>query len=139
MVICRLPHPATRKNMLIVAASLTFFIGIIHSYLGEQYILMRLFRRENIPRLFGSDAFTKGTLRFAWHITTIAWWGFGLTLLFLAGDLENIKTNILYVISFVFLASGLMSAGFTKGKHLSWAIFFLIAGLSMYAALRSKL
>ncbi|MBA7630226.1 MAG: hypothetical protein GH143_08270 [Calditrichaeota bacterium] len=49
---------------LIVGAVLTFAIGLAHSYLGERYILIRLFRRSNLPQLFGSDDFTKRTLRF---------------------------------------------------------------------------
>ena len=55
----------------IAAAVLVVGIGIAHSWLGERYILMRLFRRQNMPHLLGSDDFTKRTLRFAWHITTL--------------------------------------------------------------------
>lgn len=50
-------------------------LGAAHSVLGERYILMRLFRRADLPHLFGSDDFTKRTLRFAWHLTTVAWSG----------------------------------------------------------------
>jgi len=32
--------------VLLVAAILTFAIGLVHSYLGEKYILIRLFRRK---------------------------------------------------------------------------------------------
>ena len=120
--------------MLEFAAGLTFLIGLAHSVLGERYILVRLFRRDNLPKLLGSDLFTKGTLRFAWHLTTIAWWGFAVILVALSDDSTNMKTAVLYIISVVFFVSGLMSAGFTRLKHLSWTIFFLIAGLSAYAA-----
>ena len=55
------------------AATLAVGVGLAHSYLGERYILTRLFRRTPLPPLFGSDTFTRRTLRFAWHITTVAW------------------------------------------------------------------
>ena len=63
------------KIGLLVAATLLAVTAAAHSVLGERYILVRLFRRDDLPRLFGSDAFTKRTLRFAWHLTTIAWFG----------------------------------------------------------------
>jgi len=43
----------------VTAAVLALAIGLAHSWLGERYILIRLFRRQNIPHLFGSDDFTK--------------------------------------------------------------------------------
>jgi hypothetical protein len=38
---------------------LSFAVGLAHSCLGERAILIRLFRRPNLPRLFGSDVFTR--------------------------------------------------------------------------------
>lgn len=66
--------------LLEIAAFLAFAVGLVHSVLGERYILMRLFRRDDLPKLFGGTAFTIRTLRFAWHITTVAWWGFAMVL-----------------------------------------------------------
>lgn len=39
--------------------------------------LVRLFRRADLPHLFGSDLFTRRTLRLAWHLTSVARLGFG--------------------------------------------------------------
>ena len=66
--------------MLLIGTILLLIIGLIHSYLGEKYLLIRLFRRDNLPKLLGSDWFTKRVLRFAWHLTTLAWWGFSAIL-----------------------------------------------------------
>lgn len=120
--------------MIEIAAILCFVVGLIHSVLGERYILIRLFRRDNIPHLFGSDYFTKGTLRFVWHITTFAWWGFGYLLWLISTSQDISSQTVLYVISAVSLFSGIFSFGFTKGKHLSWLVFLAIAGLTYYAA-----
>ncbi|HSC80175.1 MAG TPA: hypothetical protein VLC08_07470, partial [Chitinolyticbacter sp.] len=69
---------------LYLAALLAGLLGLAHSVLGECYILIRLFRRQDLPKLFGSQDFTLRTLRFAWHLTTLAWWGFAALLLALA-------------------------------------------------------
>lgn len=121
--------------MLLIAAVLCFVVGMIHSILGERYILIRLFRRDNIPHLFGSDYFTKGTLRFVWHITTFAWWGFAYLLWQLSADQEITTITVLYTVSTVSLFSGIFSFGFTKGKHLSWVVFLVISGLTYYVAI----
>lgn len=120
--------------MLQTAAVLLFLIGIIHSILGERYILIRLFRHNKVPHLFGSDFFTKGTLRFAWHMTTIAWWGFAWLLLAVASG-SDIQQAVLQTVSVVFLLTGMLSFGFTKGRHISWLVFWSVAGLAYYTSL----
>lgn len=110
--------------MLLVGSFLLLFIGFIHSYLGEKYILIRLFKRDDLPRLLGSDWFTKRILRFAWHLTTIAWWGFSVILYLLSNPSDNFRSEILTTIAVVFAISGVVSLLFTRGKHLSWLFFF---------------
>ncbi len=123
--------------MLIIGTILLLIIGIIHSYLGEKYILIRLFRREDLPKLLGSDWFTKRVLRFAWHLTTLAWWGFAAILYVLSTPSVNIHSEILIIITVVFALSGLTSLLFSRGKHLSWLFFFAIAAISYYGATHS--
>lgn len=109
--------------MLFLASLLLIICGFTHSYLGEKYILSRLFQRDNLPHLLGSDEFTKGTLRFAWHITSLAWFGFALILSF-----TDAPSNVvLKTIGIVFLLSAVLSAYYTKGKHLSWLFFSIIS------------
>lgn len=116
--------------MLLFASIILIACGLIHSYLGERYILIRLFKRDNIPYLFGSDEFTKGTLRFCWHITSVAWFGFAILL----ANKSHTNGFVLYVISAVFFLSSLFSAYFTKGKHLSWIAFFIVSIIVYFSA-----
>tara|TARA_B110000003_G_C16332595_1_gene411456 strand:- start:27 stop:404 length:378 start_codon:yes stop_codon:yes gene_type:complete len=120
--------------MLVTGAFLAIFIGLVHSFLGERFILTPLFKGE-LPKLLGSDWFTKRVIRFAWHLTTVAWWGFAGILFILSSPGEYIQKQILIVIAVVFLVSGMLSALFTKGKHISWITFWLISGLSFYVAI----
>ena len=111
-----------------VASALAVAIGAAHSYLGERYILIRLFRHADLPRLFGSDLFTRRTLRFAWHLTTLAWWGFGALLLVAARAAGPVSRSALgTVVAGTFLASALLTLVGSRGKHLAWLVFVGIA------------
>lgn len=115
--------------MVLVASVILMIIAIVHSYLGEKYILMRLFKRDNIPHLFGSDYFTKGTLRFCWHVMSVAALGFSVIL-------YNASSNVLIlnVIGIVFLTSAILAIFYTKGKHLSWIAFLIVSTICFVEA-----
>lgn len=120
--------------LLAVAAALAFAIGLAHSFLGERYILIRLFRRQNLPRLFGDQVFTRRTLRFAWHLTSLAWWGFGAQLL-LASTTDAGTAPLLHVLAATFLVSSALTFGASRGRHLAWIVFLAIALLTWGALL----
>ena len=117
---------------LLIAAALLVAIAAAHSVLGERYILMRLFQRENLPRLFGSDWFTKRTLRFAWHVTSVTWLGFA-ALLVLAGAGASSTGTVLAVVAMTFLVTGMIAAVASRGRHLSWIVFLAVAALAWLA------
>ena len=119
--------------MLAIAAVLCVGIGLVHSLLGERYILVRLFRGARIPHLFGSDVFAKRTLRFAWHLTTIAWWGLGYLLWAVSHQTADPVNVVLVTVFTVFFVSGAVALVGSRGRHLSWVVFWAIAGL-VYAA-----
>jgi len=122
--------------MLTLAAVLIVLLGLAHSVLGERYILVRLFRRPDLPKLFGGTAFTTSTLRFAWHLTTLAWWGFAAILLHVEhGSLST--PRLLQVIAVTTFVSGLLPLFFTRGRHLSWIVFFTVAAVLAIAATRA--
>jgi hypothetical protein len=118
--------------MLLLAAVLVVVIGVAHSYLGEKYILIRLFRQP-LPKLFGSDNFTKKTLRFAWHITTIAWLGFAV-LLYASYSGEVSRIDLLEVIGVTFGTTGLVALVASRGKHLSWIVFLAVSVICIFSA-----
>jgi hypothetical protein len=127
---------------LAAAAILTVGVGIAHSWLGERFILVRLLRRD-LPHLYGSDRFTKATLRFAWHLTTIAWFGLAAVMLMigdrlgdpvqssapLAADPGGWEQSAGYAIAATFAASAVITAAATRFKHLAWPLFGAIAAL----------
>ena len=123
------------QGWLYLAAVLAVLIGAAHSRLGERYILVRLFRRDSIPHLFGGRAFTVNTLRFAWHVTTLAWWGFAAILLLIAADAAS-TTALLQVVAGTFLLTALVAAAGSRLRHLSWLVFGAIGVIALVAAMQ---
>jgi hypothetical protein len=122
--------------LLAAGAVLAFGIGLAHSVLGERYVLIRLFRRRDLPKLFGADTFTRRTLRFAWHLTTLAWWGFAAQMTLASGVLTEVDPAgepLLQVIAWTFLASALLGLAVTRGRHLAWPALLAIAACAWLA------
>ena len=117
---------------LITAAGLILALGAAHSYLGERYILIRLFRRSDLPPLFGSDLFTRRTLRFAWHLTTVVWWGVAVLLLGVArsSSATVAHTQVGAVVAATALASAVVTVTGSRGRHLAWLVFLAIGVLA---------
>jgi hypothetical protein len=116
-----------------LAAFLAIALGAAHSFLGERYILVRLFRRDNVPKLFGGTKFTTRTLRFAWHLTTVAWWGFAALLVQL-GQGNLTASGACQVLGITFVASGFLPLIITRGKHWSWLVLFIIGCIAFAGA-----
>jgi hypothetical protein len=120
--------------MLFIAALLAVAVGVAHSVLGERYILIRLFRCAELPKLFGSTSLTIRILRFAWHLTTIAWWGFAAILVLLATRSVSPR-NLSIVLAATFVVTGAITFAVSRGRHLAWPVFLFIGGVCLYAAI----
>ena len=94
---------------------------------------MRLFRRDDLPRLRGSELFTKRTLRFAWHVTTVAWWGAAAALLALGAGSPRLAVQAL---SATFLVTAIVTLVASRGRHLAWPVFLLI-GIAAWLGARA--
>lgn len=114
-----------------MAGLLAMGVGIAHSVLGERFILVRLLRRSDLPHLLGSDWFTRRVLRFAWHITSVAWCGLGAVLMLASADTSG--DPVRQAVAVTFLVSALITAGFSRGRHLAWIVFLAIAVFSWMA------
>jgi hypothetical protein len=117
------------SNSRVAAAAITALVAVVHSLLGERYILVRLFRREDLPKLFGGSEFTKQTLRLAWHITSVAFLGLGALVLMLPASVGGVPSGPAQVIAATYGVSGLVALVCSRGRHLSWIAFFAVAAL----------
>src|SRR5450432_3266678 len=110
------------QSLYFVAASLCFILGLGHSIVGERYILIPLCRRTDLPKLFGSAVLTARTLRFAWHLGTVAWWGAGVLFCYMARDRLS-PAIVVGVLAGVFLASAAVAFVVSRGRHFAWLLF----------------
>jgi len=120
------------QSALYAAAFLTVAVGIAHSYLGERRILVRLFRRDDLPKLFGSSEFTMRVLRLAWHVTSLAWFGLAAILIALAHPPVTPST-LGTIVGCTFLAHFAIALVGSRGRHPSWVAFLAIGVLAIYA------
>lgn len=123
------------STALWLAALLAFGVGIAHSVLGEKFILVRLFRRDDLPKLFGDATFTVRTLRFAWHITTVAWWGFAAMLALAARGTLTVS-SAMQVIAFTMLVHAAVILIASRGRHFAWPVFAAIGLIAWFTAPR---
>ncbi len=126
--------PSSMNVGLLIAAALLLLTAIAHSFLGERYILVRLFRRDDLPRLFGSDWFTRRTLRFAWHITSVAWLGFAALLVVLAAGEAPGGHTVLKVVAGTFFVTAAIAGLASRGRHLSWPVFLAVGVIAWLAS-----
>lgn len=100
-----------------VAAACLGLLGVFHSYLGERFLIGPLLASPKFPVLRLEPGFAKATLRFAWHLTTLAWWVIAYQLV--RG--ESSPWPIVGLLS----VSGLYTYAATRGRHAAWAVFML--------------
>lgn len=120
--------------MLLIAAILTVAVSLMHSILGEKRLIGPLLRMEGLPVILGSLNNTKLTLRIAWHITSLMWWGIAAVLVAMHVAPGTVSVAFLWMVSAVFGVSGAVALVASRGKHRSWIFFLPIAALTGYAA-----
>lgn len=114
---------------LVAAAGVVTLGGVLHSLLGERLILSKL-STASLPKVVGSSDFTLQVLRLFWHLVSVAWWGFALLLVLLARMPGEANRSLLLAIAATFLASAIVSAVVSRGKHFSWGVLLLTAILT---------
>ena len=115
---------------LLSAAGLSVVGGVLHSALGERLIFSKL-SNASLPAVLGSSEFVLRVLRLFWHLVSVAWWGFSALLALLASMPSGADhQRLVWAVAITFLASAIVSAAVSRGKHFSWAVLLLIAGLT---------
>lgn len=118
------------------AAALAVFIGLVHSILGEWKLIGPLTHPAKRTGLLARSDFGRNVLRFAWHITTLAWWGMGAALLAAAlAPPEQALRLAVIALAVTFLLTGLLILAVGRGRHLAWPVFLAIGGLGLYPLL----
>lgn len=115
----------TSKRLLVFAASILLLTSVLHSVLGERFILQPLFRRNDLPTLFGDPVFVARTLRFVWHLFSIAFVGLAGILIAVAAQASD--AVLTGAVSAAAAASAVVTAAISRGRHFSWVAFAAVA------------
>ena len=100
---------------LVVAMGSLLVLAVAHSALGEVKLIGPLVKSSAFPELPLPASFAKPTLRFAWHLTSLAWVALAWAL---AAD-ESAR----WPVSALLAVSGLITHLSTRGNHFAWAVF----------------
>lgn len=103
---------------LYIAACILVVLCAAHSYLGERYLLIRLFQRGNLPTLIAATGFTEGTLRFVWHMVSV--FGTGVAFLLVQLQQGGGPAQATATLGWTLVLAALLPLYFTRGRHLSW-------------------
>jgi hypothetical protein len=121
---------------LLTAAALAFGVGVVHSWLGERWLIGPLLAPGRRQGMLEKSEFARRALRFAWHLTTIAWWGPAAMLVWLArAPLDSTGRAMLTITAVMFLITSIVTLAVSRGRHLAWPVFMAIAGLSIVPVL----
>jgi hypothetical protein len=121
-------------SWLYVASVAAGLLGVLHSYLGERTVLPALLGLANLPVVRYNRAFTEAILRWAWHLTSIAWLGWAVVLWGLAGGYAGDRVFVARVAALVFGVSGVIAIGTTRGRHVAGPLFMVAALASWLGA-----
>jgi hypothetical protein len=120
--------------LTIGSLTMTILAGL-HSYIGETRLLQQLLARPDLPVLQGSVDYTKAIIRWAWHLTSVAWLGFAAIFIGLTQTPSEGRQILLMILTGVLGLSGIVAFTATRGRHLAW-VFFLIAAICAWMGAR---
>jgi hypothetical protein len=104
---------------IVLATTCLGLLATGHSVLGERALLRPLFAAE-LPPMPLPPLFARRTLRFAWHLTSLAWVALAWALL--------TTEQAAPAVAALMIVSGLVTFASTRGAHFAWALF-LAGGL----------
>src|SRR6478735_4767003 len=124
----------SRNDFLLVAAAIVAAIGLIHSYLGERLVFSRLFALPDLPLLRRDRTYTENVLRYAWHLTSLAWWSAGAILVAFWWGASDPRRTVLLIIAAMLLLTGLTVLATAGRRHPAWPLLLIAAAAIWYGA-----
>lgn len=115
--------------MLETAAVLLVLVGAMHSFAGGPRLITPLLRQKGFPVILGSQRNGRVTLWFGWHALTLFWWALAAVLLTMSVDQDAAGPALLISLAFACGICGLAAIVATRGRHLSWVLFLLLAAI----------
>ena len=116
---------------LVIAAILTFVVGLVHSILGERLIFSRLRQGGLVPTNGGSLLQERHVriLWASWHLVTVFGWVIAAVLLWLSlpSSNQSLARFIENVVIIAMLAGSALVFFGTKARHPGWVGLLAVA------------
>ncbi len=123
---------------LLIAAILCFFLGLVHSFLGEYLIFKHRRKKGNLVPSINSNELKERHLRIlwaTWHLASAFGWCIGAILMKITLTENPLNKGlvdfILQSIVFTMIFSSVLVLVGTKGKHPGWVVLLLIGILTI--------
>ncbi|MBK9082741.1 MAG: hypothetical protein IPL88_12015 [Rhizobiales bacterium] len=117
----------THPSLMLAAVILTG-LGVAHSFLGERLLIGPLTSEAGRAGLLAKSRFARDVLRFAWHLTSVAFVGLAAPLAVYAfAEIDAPARLALRLVGASSIVMGAVALVSSRGRHLSW-VFFLGAG-----------
>lgn len=113
---------------LITGAVTLAALAGLHSYIGETRLLGQLLAKPDLPALQGSVDYPRSILRWAWHVTSLAWLGFAAIFIVLTQVPFEARQVIGAILVGCLGLSGVIAFAASRGRHPAW-VFFLTAAI----------
>ena len=113
----------------LIAAVLLVLVGLFHSLIGGRRLIAPIVARDDLPAILGSRAMSRVTLKAGWHLLTLMWFALAAILVLDQLAVAEFRQLTLAVFGGTFVFCGLAALVLSRGKHLSWVLFFPIGGV----------
>ena len=124
----------SRNDLLLFAALVVAVIGLVHSILGDRVVFPRLFALPDLPLLRRDRTYTVAVLRYAWHLTSVAWWAAGALLIVLWWGKGDLRQSVVAIVAGLLLLTGVTILATCGPRHPGWSLFLIAAAATWFGA-----
>lgn len=119
---------------LMIAAVFLAGLAVVHSWLGERILIGPLLAPETRAGMLARSGFARSVLRFAWHLTSVAFLGMAAPLVVYAyASVDDTARLALRGVAAASIVMGVAVLAAGRGRHWAWP-FFLAAGALAWSA-----
>jgi hypothetical protein len=123
-------------TLLYTAAALAVGVAIVHSVLGERRLIGPILDAASPGPAVLRSSLSRRILRFAWHVTSLAWLAQAAVLAIVAtfpSGAQGRPTVVVTGVSFLVIAA--IAVAISRGRHVGWPLLAAVGVAALAGAL----